>query len=956
MTRQQTTTHAEKGSLAADTIKDSTVQITNIINQSGNNLTPEQVEQTEQQYLKRVMADSKGLEWLRLVSKENSDTPTLGLDSIYTALLTTTSKAADEIEKNQTDRGDLYSRLSALDMLNQHPRLVLIGDPGSGKSAFVNYLCLCMAGELTGHPLVNLKALTAPLPDKDGEPQSREVEQAGKDKEKIPVRQDWQHNALIPIRIILRDFAASKHFPDDCQTADAQLMMAFIQSDLASKDCGDYFDILKARLRTGDALVMFDGLDEVPQAGERRKRLLKCIEGFTRSYADARILVTCRPYAYQDRHWRLADFVESELSVFHRGQIIRFVKQWYDKSPEFEEEVAKKRVHKLLTAIFNSDSLLELAERPLLLSLIAYLHANRHELPERKADLYERLLELLVNEWEKARFKTEDADTARELMQHSLAEFLEIGQDAIRLVLERLAFEAHAQQDAQQKETADISAKDLTHQLFCASQRNAQRENGKESELGQLYEYLRDRVGILYQRGGSDADAIYTFPHRSFQEYLAAAYFRREEDNLFTFFERRTPASQDKLQEYDTWQELAAHLGSTDPDRWREVLILLGGIKSIKEPGPVWDLLEALNDLPDATQQLQAWGLRFAAEILADSLHIENLNRKQKKIFKPIQQVLPDMLATAQLPLVERAAIGRYLGKIGDPRNEVQHVDHMRFSYVPAGHFYMGRGEYDKKEEEWSLSETPAGEYNLNYAYWIAQHPVSQMQFAEFLADTSEQPKDKRVLEGIRNHPVVFVSWDEAIRFCQWLTRRWHQAKCLPENWIVTLPDEAEWEKAARGGIEIPTTANDTPQWKSVECQLPTHPQVRLTKNIEPQRRYPWGNHITADLGNYRNYIGKTSTQGLFSSGVSPYGCHDMAGNVWEWTRSKKGGYPYPETRTKEWEQRTTVEKSGNVVCVLRGGAFFNYPVNVRCAVRYYYGRGDRSLFIGFRVVLSPLL
>ena len=424
MTRQQTTTHAEKGSLAADTIKDSTVQITNIINKSGNNLTPEQVEQREQQYLKRVMADSKGLEWLRLVSKENSDTPTLGLDSIYTALLTKTSKAADEIEKNQTDRDDLYSRHSALDMLNQHPRLALIGDPGSGKSAFVNYLCLCMAGELTGHPQVNLKALTAPLPDKDGEPQ------AGKDKEKIPVRQDWQHNALIPIRIILRDFAASRHFPDDSQTADAQLMMAFIQSDLASKDCADYFDILKARLRKGYALVMFDGLDEVPQAGERRKRLLECIEGFTRSYTDARILVTCRPYAYQDKQWRLADFVESELSVFHRGQILRFVKQWYDKSPEFDEEVAKKRVHKLLTAIFNSESLQELAERPLLLSLIAYLHANRHELPERKADLYERLLELLVNEWEKARFKTEDADSARELMQHSLAEFLEIGQDA----------------------------------------------------------------------------------------------------------------------------------------------------------------------------------------------------------------------------------------------------------------------------------------------------------------------------------------------------------------------------------------------------------------------------------------------------------------------------------------------------------------------------------------------
>ncbi len=80
-------------------------------------------------------------------------------------------------------------------------------------------------------------------------------------------------------------------------------------------------------------------------------------------------------------------------------------------------------------------------------------------------------------------------------------------------------------------------------------------------QVWDLSEYLRDRVGILFQRGGSnETDAIYTFPHRSFQEYLSAAYLRREEGALFELF----PALHESLEE-DTWQELAAQLGRSDP-------------------------------------------------------------------------------------------------------------------------------------------------------------------------------------------------------------------------------------------------------------------------------------------------------------------------------------------------------------------------------------------------------
>ncbi len=175
--------------------------------------------------------------------------------------------------------------------------------------------------------------------------------------------------------------------------------------------------------------------------------------------------------------------------------------------------------------------------------------------------MYERLLELLIEKWEKARFQVKDVDEARVLQQSSLAEYLQVGIDAIRKVLERLAFAAHAGQ-SERAGTADIAAQraESPAALLATGKENSRK---LPVDLKEIMEYLRDRVGILYKRGGdSDENAVYTFPHRSFQEYLAAAYFYREET---PFFKRYPQVNA------DVWQDVAAYFGSTDPDRWREV-------------------------------------------------------------------------------------------------------------------------------------------------------------------------------------------------------------------------------------------------------------------------------------------------------------------------------------------------------------------------------------------------
>lgn len=204
-----------------------------------------------------------------------------------------------------------------------------------------------------------------------------------------------------------------------------------------------------------------------------------------------------------------------------------------------------------------------------------------------------------------------------------------------------------------------------------------------------------------------------------------------------------------------------------------------------------------------------------------------------------------------------------------------------------------------------------------------------------------DRPRDFGVPYNLANHPVVGVSWYEAMAFCRWLeyqlaasdelARLQTEVSDLNQQPVpalsLTLPSEAEWEKAARG---------------------------------TDGRRYPWGNEIDPNRGNYVDtQIGTTNAVGCFPGGVSPYGVEEMSGNVWDWTRSLWGEdlynpsfkYPYDATDGREdLEVRTDIRR------VLRGGAFFDNVRSVRCALRNRYNPNFRDLGLGFRVSVSPIL
>jgi formylglycine-generating enzyme required for sulfatase activity len=206
-------------------------------------------------------------------------------------------------------------------------------------------------------------------------------------------------------------------------------------------------------------------------------------------------------------------------------------------------------------------------------------------------------------------------------------------------------------------------------------------------------------------------------------------------------------------------------------------------------------------------------------------------------------------------------------------------------------------------------------------------------QFQAFVQDSGHTSEDADSLRGLPNHPVVWVSWHEALAYCAWLTERLRTWEGTPEplatlmrheGWRVTLPSEAEWEKAARGA---------------------------------DGRRYPWGDDPDPDRANYDDTgINATSAVGCFPAGASPYGCLDMAGNVWEWTRSLWGKGSDPEFRYSydAADGREDLEASDDVTRVRRGGAFWNDDRGVRCAARHWDLPSARHWRLGCRAVVLP--
>ncbi len=219
---------------------------------------------------------------------------------------------------------------------------------------------------------------------------------------------------------------------------------------------------------------------------------------------------------------------------------------------------------------------------------------------------------------------------------------------------------------------------------------------------------------------------------------------------------------------------------------------------------------------------------------------------------------------------------------------------------VPAGPFIRGTNERLPDEGPEHRVELPAFDIDI--------YEVTNLQYKRFIDETGRRSPDhfrnRTYPPGKADHPVTFVTWDDADAYCRWAGKR--------------LPTDKEWEKAGRG------------------------PHGRI---------FPWGNDFDVTRANTPvrwqaiGQDGDTTPVGAFAAGASPYGLYDMTGNVWEWTASWYQPYPGNHTPSENYGERYKTLKGGSWFDC----SFYKCGLSAPLYNRAFFARRTKNDTFGFR-------
>ena len=225
----------------------------------------------------------------------------------------------------------------------------------------------------------------------------------------------------------------------------------------------------------------------------------------------------------------------------------------------------------------------------------------------------------------------------------------------------------------------------------------------------------------------------------------------------------------------------------------------------------------------------------------------------------------------------------------------------MKLALIPAGKFTMGSPDSEKDHQ---ASEGPQHEVTISKPFYMGAYEVTQEQYEQIMG------KNPSNFKGPQN-PVETVSWDDAVAFCQALSRKTGRT--------VRLPTEAEWEYACRAGTTTPFNTGETIS----------------TDQANYDGNYIYGN---GRKGEYRQ---KTIAVGSFKPNT--FGLYDMHGNVWEWCSDWDGSYANANAVDPQGPGSVSYR-------VLRGGSWNYNPQNWRSAYRVRDDPDYRFSNYGFRV------
>ena len=775
----------------------------------------------------------------------------------------------------KTGEKEEFANVNILSAANLFQYVVILGAPGSGKTTSAKAIAAAHLSVFLGE-----------------DENSNRIKGLGL----------WNDTNHLPIYIDLKSMVSDKHFPQDVSTPpNVEFFKEYVYRTIC-KDNNSVKNYYLKHLQDGDAILILDGLDEVPIPTSfegaiefRQTQLQSLIRSIRTVFSKIKIIVTSRPAGYSG--WTLDGFETIRILPLSSNEAKSLAYSYYIAAGENKEE-SKNLSKQLLVEIERLPE--KIREYPLFICLLASLYRDKKgSFPAKRGGLLKVSLDTLLVTW-----------TMKRHQGKSLKEILNCTAEEIVTTLATISYRALSEIGINGRtDTPDVPISMALEEFYYM---------GQSVNPTEVLNYIMNQAGIWT----SPAHGKLRFVHRLFQEYLAALYVTNSSDKV----------------------GLMTKLVIDNPVLWFEVALLFSDIMA--NSGSYIDLIFFIEQLLKNGNECKEPSriISLAASIIVDE-EFDQLpsSHKESVAMKICINNLCDLLSSNKYNFdgEQRYIIGLAINELGDPRKGVSinnNIPEFAWKRVEGGTFQMGTCEKNLEDIEgiegvkkWNLNrEMPMSQVSVG-TFDISIYPVTKKQFYAFVLaddgynndewwsenglawrDNNSPPPTVDLLPD--NAPQNCVTWYEAVAFCNWCSFK------LNSN--IRLPTEAEWEYAARG--------------------------------INHDYQFAWGNDCNVNFANViQTKIGKVSPVGCFPT--NDVGVFDLNGNLWEWCSTivevdsgTKYSYPY----NKE-DGREELNHDDHCLRATRGGYYGGEWMYARSC---YRGRDIPSLRAerqGFRVVKS---